>query len=165
MSSRFWMCALVMLLLSSCRALGPAPAMHTDSADEIQQVLDSAAKGQYHGSPDDNGLSQERDLGEQLTGISVADETTDPELTERRFDLRVDSAPTRTFFHTLVADTHYNVVVHPDVRGVVSLDLNDVTVTEVIDIMRSVYGLDAVLQDSTFQIYPDALRTEICQIN
>ncbi len=165
MSFRIGLCVLVIFLLSSCRALGPTPAMHTDSADEIQQVLDSAAKGQNHDSeqPKEPSLGPQSDSPSK--GVSSADSISDPELTERRFDLHVKSAPTRTFFHTLVADTQYNVVVHPDVQGSVSLDLIMVTVTEVMDIMRNVYGLDAVLQDSTFQIYPDALRTEIFQID
>lgn len=158
-NSRIGLFAAVLILLTSCRALGPAPALQTDSADEIQSVLDGAAIGEHHEA--NPALTQELESG----GVSAADSIDDPELTERRFDLRVDGVPTRTFFHTLVADTPYNVVVHPDVKGAVSLDLSRVTVTEVIDIMRSVYGLDAVLQDSTFQIYPDALRTEIFQID
>jgi len=148
----------MLLLVTSCRALGPSPALTTDSADEIQSVLDHAAtdeRPETSGSDDNN----------ERSGVSEADNIVDPELIERRFDLRVDSIPTRTFFHTLVADTQYNVVVHPDVGGTISLDLAQVTVSEVMDIMQSVYGLDAVLQDSTFQIYPDALRTEIFQID
>lgn len=142
MSFRIGLCVFAVLVLSSCRALGPAPALHTDSADEIQEILDNAAKGQSDDLAEQGDSPRPDSIAH---GVSTADSISDPELTERRFDLRVENAPTRTFFHTLVADTQYNVVVHPDVRGSVSLDLVKVTVTEVMDIMRSVYGLDAVL--------------------
>ena len=159
MNLRLVLCLLILVFLTSCRALSPAPALTTDSADEVQQILDDAAQGHTQKAKELAGQI------EQPGGVSAADEIVDPELVERRFDLRVDNVPTRTFFHTLVADTPYNAVVHPDVKGVVSLDLSKVTVTEVIDIMRSVYGLDAVLHDHTFQVYPDVLRTEIFQVD
>ena len=149
----------ILFSLLSCRALGPSPAIYTDSADEVQQVLDEAiAENEGHESEDRSALLASN-------GVSTIDAIDDPALTERRFDLTVDNVPTRTFFQTLVADTPYNVVVHPDVKGTVSLELGEVTVTEVMDIMRNVYGLDAVLNNSTFQVYPDVLRTEIFQID
>ncbi|MFK7912977.1 MAG: pilus (MSHA type) biogenesis protein MshL, partial [Pseudomonadales bacterium] len=51
------------------------------------------------------------------------------------------------------------------VKGTVSLSLNDVTVSQVMELMRSVYGFDSVLTGNTYQIYPDALRTEIFQVD
>ena len=159
MNFRTGIILVILFSLLSCRALGPSPAIYTDSADEVQQVLDEAiAENEGHESEDRSALLASN-------GVSTIDAIDDPALTERRFDLTVDNVPTRTFFQTLVADTPYNVVVHPDVKGTVSLELGEVTVTEVMDIMRNVYGLDAVLNNSTFQVYPDVLRTEIFQID
>ena len=159
MNFRTGIILVILFSLLSCRALGPSPAIYTDSADEVQQVLDEAiAENEGHESEDRSALLASN-------SVSTIDAIDDPALTERRFDLTVDNVPTRTFFQTLVADTPYNVVVHPDVKGTVSLELGEVTVTEVMDIMRNVYGLDAVLNNSTFQVYPDVLRTEIFQID
>ena len=57
------------------------------------------------------------------------------------------------------------MVVHPDVKGDVSLDLKDVTVAEVMDIMRNVYGYDYQRSGRLYQVYPDAMRTEIMHID
>ncbi len=49
--------------------------------------------------------------------------------------------------------------------GKVSLQLNQVTVPEVMNVMREVYGFDFSLQGSVFQVYPDAVRTQIFRLN
>jgi len=52
-----------------------------------------------------------------------------------------------------------------EVNGTVSLDLKDVTVHDVMNIMRDVYGYDYEQLGNLFRVYPDVLRTEIFQID
>ncbi|WP_245792125.1 pilus (MSHA type) biogenesis protein MshL [Teredinibacter waterburyi] len=82
-----------------------------------------------------------------------------------RFDISVNQVPARTFFLSLVADSGVNVVAHPEVDGVISLELNNVTVRETLDVTRDVYGYEYKFQSGIYTIYPRKIRTEIFPIN
>jgi MSHA biogenesis protein MshL len=47
----------------------------------------------------------------------------------------------------------------------VSLDLKGVSVPEVMEIMRDVYGYDFNRNDRLFQVFPDVIRTEVFQVD
>ena len=49
--------------------------------------------------------------------------------------------------------------------GSVSLDLREVTVPDVMRVMRDVYGYDYTLHNNVYQVFPDVLRTEIYNLN
>lgn len=84
---------------------------------------------------------------------------------ENRFNVSVNDIPAKTFFLSLVADAGVNVVTHPDLEGQITLELSSVTVPEVLDVVRDVYGYEYKLQNNIYTIYPRALRTEVFSIN
>jgi len=94
----------------------------------------------------------------ELPGNTVVD-------TEPRFDIKVNRARVKQFFMGLVEGTPYNMVVHPKVSGRITLDLKNVTVPEVMDVVRSVYGYDFEKNKTGYQVFPNTLSTRVFNVN
>jgi len=145
------------LLCGGCAAIGPRVA-ELDSIDAQLEVIDD-------GVADNDRLARAQEaLEAAITEALEAEESAAAE-EEARFDLDVAALPAQTFFRGLVRETPYNVVVHPDVNGPITLDLKGVTVPEVLELVRDVYGYDFVMSANLIRVYPDVVRTEIFQID
>lgn len=85
--------------------------------------------------------------------------------TEPRFDIKVNRARARQFFMGLVDGTPYNMVLDPRVKGRITLDLKNVTVREVMETVRDIYGYDFEMTRNGFHVYPNEIATRIYRIN
>ena len=57
------------------------------------------------------------------------------------------------------------MVLHPDVKGELSVNLKDVTVTEALDTLRDLYGFDYRVQGNRITVQPASLQTRIFKVN
>lgn len=89
----------------------------------------------------------------------------DAQKPDTRFDLSVSNAPAAQVFMAIVSGTPYSMVLHPDVKGDISVNLKDVTVTEALTTLRDLYGFDYTLQGNRIVVLPAALQTRIFQVN
>ncbi len=69
------------------------------------------------------------------------------------------------FFGSLFKGSRYSVAVHPGVAGQISVELKDVTLTEVLAVVGDMYGFDVQRKGNVFHIYPAGLRTETIPVN
>lgn len=87
------------------------------------------------------------------------------EVVPELYDIDVQNAPAEVFFMGLVKDTDYNMVVHPDVDGTISLSLRDVTIPEVMQVTQRVFGYEYEVTRSGFIVMPARLEARVFQVN
>jgi len=84
---------------------------------------------------------------------------------EPRFDLVVNGAQARDVFLSLVTDTRYSMLMHPEVGGTLSVTLKAVTLREALDSLREVYGYDYRIDGRRVTVFPPALQTRVFMVN
>ncbi|MEA3152477.1 MAG: biosis protein MshL [Betaproteobacteria bacterium] len=84
---------------------------------------------------------------------------------EPHFDLAVNNAPANQVFMALVSGTRYSMLVHPDIKESVSINLKDVTLTEALEALREVYGYEYRIQGTRIYIEPVTMQTQLFQVN
>ena len=84
---------------------------------------------------------------------------------EPRFDLIVSGASARDVFLSMVGETRYSMLMHPDVAGTLSVTLRAVTVREALESIRDVYGYDFRIDGRRITVYPATLQTRIFTVN
>jgi MSHA biogenesis protein MshL len=88
-----------------------------------------------------------------------------PEDKEARFDVAVDDAPARAFFQGLADGSAYNILVHPEVSGRISLSLKHVTLQEALGAARDLYGYDFRRTSTGFLILPATIQSRLYHLN
>lgn len=87
------------------------------------------------------------------------------EIQENRFDVSAKATNIKTFLVSLVEGTGYNLVAHESLAGDVTLNLKEVTITEVLDAVRDIYGYEYQMSSYGIQVTPPRVRTKIFPIN
>jgi MSHA biogenesis protein MshL len=80
-------------------------------------------------------------------------------------NVSVHEVDARDFFMGLVVDSDDNMVVHPDVKGTISLELKNVSIPQVLDAVQKVYGYDYKKTEIGYVIYPSTLQTRAFKID
>jgi MSHA biogenesis protein MshL len=88
-----------------------------------------------------------------------------PVADEERFDVEVNATPAQSFFNGLVEGTHYNILVHPDVAGLISLKLHQVTLVEVLEAVKELYGYDYRRVSTGYVVLPATAQTRIFHVD
>lgn len=150
-----WFAIALIMLIAGC---AETPRRTGSTFDAINKEMDQAAENRKPVTPD----AVSRAL---LPPLIVEMPRADVQKPETRFDLAVNNAPAAQVFMAIVSGTRYSMVLHPEVKGELSVSLKDVTVTEALDTLRDLYGFDYSLQGNRITVLPAALQTRIFQVN
>lgn len=148
------------VIVSGCSSLDSMndTAVTDESIEALQQAVDAQKK--------------DADTDTAVPAPSIAPPVVPPlnietlsQPSEARFDVTADGLTANEFFMGLVQGTDYNMIVHRDVQGTVNLKLKNVTVAEVMEAMRKVYGYEYRKAGKLYQVIPAKLQTELFQLN
>lgn len=140
--------AVILLDVAGC-ATKPLPAM------PVRQVVDEALAEALANRP----LPGTAELA------MPAEAAATPALPEARVSLALNNVPARQFFMALTSGTDYTMLVHPGVTATLSANMKDVTVTEALDGIRDMYGIDYVITGKRILVKMPALETRVFQVN
>lgn len=86
-------------------------------------------------------------------------------LAEKRLEISATEVAAKDFFQAIVRGSRYNVVIHPDVVGQISLSLNNVTLSEALTVVEDVYGYEITRTGNIVKVFPPGIRTETIALN
>ncbi len=99
------------------------------------------------------------------TVLAPPEPTAPPEVPQARVSLSLNNVPARQFFLALTSGTDYTMLVHPGVTGTLSARMKDVTVTDALDAIRDMYGIDYEITGKRILVKMPELETKVFQVN
>jgi MSHA biogenesis protein MshL len=146
--------AIVVLGLSGCSTMAPKH----ETYDRINAEIGKAAEARIQpAQPDAVSAALLPPLKIELPKAR--------EPLEERFSLTFDNVPASQFFVAIVSGTRYNMLVHPEVAGTISVNLKDVTLFEALDAIRELYGYDYKVEGTRIFIKPLTLQSRVFHVN
>jgi len=110
-------------------------------------------------------LRNENSIAQQKIDKVIKKENVKRAKEKVRFDVSANDVPAVAFFMSLVEGTDLNMVVHPGISGDITIRLKKVTLEEVLDAVRDVYGIDYLVKAYGYQIVPKKLKSKIFRVN
>lgn len=158
---RFFYILLIGMLISALTLAGCETQSSRESVmEDMKNVLDDGIKSNQPKNELPDSVSNALLPTIDLTRSKL------PEMAgEEKYDISVDNVPAAQFFLSLVDGTPYNMVVHPEVTGNITVHLKNVTIPQVLEAVRDVYGYEFISTEYGFQVLPGRLQARIFQIN
>lgn len=160
MNRKIYLLMACVCFLASCAS--PQNVAHTK---QIEQTINDELKAASEVDIPEVEAPSSDILDELIPSSGSITDLSDGAEKEAAFDISVSNAPAKLFFMSLVKDTEINMVVHPSVAGEISLDLKNVTVFEVMNLSREVYGYEFKPSTNGYIVLPARIQSKIFAVN
>ena len=149
--------AAITLAINGC---GTAPKQwHSSVGDKIDSALNSV-------NPATGEAPIPADISAALLPpLEQLDTLTRVDIPEPRFDISANKTSARAIFMNLVEGTPYSMIIHPKVKGLITLTLKDVTIDEALSTIRQMYGYEYRREGMRFMIMGQGLQTRLFPVS
>jgi MSHA biogenesis protein MshL len=151
---------LMLLLAMGLTACESQRFKNTAVRDQVERDLTAAAQAQARGK-----AAPPEAVSQALLPSLNVEMPKAAKVVESRFDLTVNNAPANQVFLAIVSGTRYSMLVHPDIKETLSVNLKDVTVTEALEAIRELYGYEFKFQGNRVYVQPVTVQTRLFQVN
>lgn len=130
------------------------------SGCKITQKNTAEAQKEVLNAPVDDGADSliiPADIEAELYA-DLDSETEFVEQEEKRINISARDVDARIFFASLISDSTYSVAIHPDVSGMITLSLKEVTLSEALQVIEDMYGYEIKQKGRVYHIYPAGMR-------
>ncbi|MDP2265418.1 MAG: pilus (MSHA type) biogenesis protein MshL [Thiobacillus sp.] len=132
---------------------------------ETQQAIQQEAALAARALPTPQPMTEDQARAALMPPLKLELPKRTAEPIEPRFDLVVKSAPAQDVFLAIISGTRYSMLVHPEVAGVISANLKNVTVPEALSSIRELYGYDYTIDGRRVVVHPLTAQTRIFKVN
>ena len=146
---------LCLSLLASCRS-------QPETAPTLPELVDATYSKAFKAQ---KAIENAANPNANPEEVETAENALDTEDDAPRFNIAANEVPTADFFLSLVQELDTNIVVHPEVTGTLSINLKNVTLTDILKAAQDIYGLHIEEENDVYFIYPAQLSTRIYQLN
>jgi len=155
-------CSIILLLINNCSI---QPPQNSDTDKQINDILQKSIRNNKIIDKKQKQQHIPAFLNEALTPKIALNFNKNQSQQESRFSIAVKDVPAKDFFMGLVKDTKENIMVSPDVAGVISLNLKNVTIPEVLETVHNIYGYEYQHSAAGYEIFSKKMETRIFTIN
>ena len=155
----YWLVACV-FFLASC-----ASNQNISHTQKIGQTINDELQAASEVTTAEADVPSSDIMDELIPGLGSTTDLDDDIEQEAAFDISVSNVSATLFFMSLVKDTDINMVVHPSVMGEISLDLKNVTVLDVMNLSREVYGYEFKASTNGYIVLPARIQSKIFAVN
>ena len=151
------------LSVSSCKTIKPSsPTSTTQSQQIIEQAI------QINKDREPKRAMARKKIPYSVNNAllpSISSYAKPAQPAQNRFDVTANKVPAKEFFLGLVSGTSYNMLVNPNIKGNISIDLKNVTIRQTLDAIKDMYGYDYQKTSYGFEIFQPQLATRLFHIN